>query len=105
MVPIPSEADEEARRAHREREDLTRERRSSYAPTIDAILSRRAQPVGGSLQRGDIVHRQEGIVVLAEADLRSGKFAVRRLNTSLSTAATPTRKKCTTCSGRDRALR
>ena len=28
MVPIPSEADEEARRAHREREDLTRERRS-----------------------------------------------------------------------------
>ena len=33
--------------------------------------------------------------------------AVRRLNTSLSTAATPTtrRKKCTTCSGRDKPLR
>jgi transposase len=28
MVPIPSEVDEEARRAHREREDLTGERRS-----------------------------------------------------------------------------
>jgi transposase len=28
MVPIPSEADEEARRAYREREDLTGERRS-----------------------------------------------------------------------------
>jgi hypothetical protein len=28
MVPIPSEADEEARRAHREREDLICERRS-----------------------------------------------------------------------------
>src|SRR5580700_5331619 len=28
MVPIPDEADEEARRAHREREDLVRERRS-----------------------------------------------------------------------------
>jgi transposase len=26
MVPVPSEADEEARRAHREREDLTGER-------------------------------------------------------------------------------
>src|SRR5215471_9810339 len=34
----------------------------------------RAQPVGGRLQRGNIVHRQEGIVVLAEADLRTGKF-------------------------------
>jgi len=28
MVPIPDEADEEARRAHREREDLTGERRA-----------------------------------------------------------------------------
>src|SRR5580700_3256077 len=28
IVPIPDEADEEARRAHREREDLVRERRS-----------------------------------------------------------------------------
>jgi transposase len=31
MVPIPDEADEEARRAHREREDLVRERRSIRA--------------------------------------------------------------------------
>ena len=31
MVPIPSEADEEARRAYREREDLTRERRQGFA--------------------------------------------------------------------------
>jgi transposase len=38
MVPIPSEADEEARRAHREREDLTKERRS-IVNKIDAILA------------------------------------------------------------------
>ena len=38
MVPIPSEADEEARRAHREREDLTGERRS-IVNKIDAILA------------------------------------------------------------------
>jgi transposase len=38
MVPIPSEAGEEARRAHREREDLTRERRS-IVNKIDGILA------------------------------------------------------------------
>ena len=38
MVPIPSEGDEEARRAHREREDLTRERRS-IVNKIDGILA------------------------------------------------------------------
>jgi transposase len=38
MVPIPSEADEEARRAHREREDLTGSRRS-LANKIDGILA------------------------------------------------------------------
>ena len=38
MVPIPSEADEEARRANREREDLTRERRS-IVNKIDGILA------------------------------------------------------------------
>ena len=38
MVPIPNEADEEARRAHREREDLTRERRS-IVNKIDGILA------------------------------------------------------------------
>jgi len=38
MVPIPSEADEEARRAYREREDLTCERRS-IANKIDGILA------------------------------------------------------------------
>jgi len=38
MVPVPSEADEEARRAHREREDLTRERRS-IVNKIDGILA------------------------------------------------------------------
>jgi transposase len=38
MVPIPSEADEEARRAHREPEDLTRERRS-IVNKIDGILA------------------------------------------------------------------
>lgn len=38
MVPIPSETDEEARRAHREREDLTKERRSILSK-IDAILA------------------------------------------------------------------
>ena len=31
----------------------------------------RAQPVGGGLQRSDVVNGQEGIVVLAEADLRA----------------------------------
>ncbi len=34
----------------------------------------RAQPVGGGLQRSNIVHRQERIVVLAEADLCTGEF-------------------------------
>ncbi len=38
MVPIPSEANEEARRAHREREDLTGERRS-ILNKIDGILA------------------------------------------------------------------
>jgi len=38
MVPIPSEADEEARRAHRERADLTKERRSILSK-IDGILA------------------------------------------------------------------
>ena len=38
MVPIPSEADEEARRACREREDLTGERRS-IVNKIDGILA------------------------------------------------------------------
>ena len=38
MVPIPSEEDEKGRRAHREREDLTRERRS-IANKIDSILA------------------------------------------------------------------
>nr|WP_244635440.1 IS110 family transposase [Methylosinus sp. C49] len=38
MVPVPSEADEEARRAHREREDLTGERRS-ILNKIDGILA------------------------------------------------------------------
>ncbi|MGB8900078.1 MAG: transposase [Methylocella sp.] len=38
MVPIPNEADEEARRAHREREELTGERRS-IANKIDGILA------------------------------------------------------------------
>jgi hypothetical protein len=38
MVPIPSEADEEARRAYREREELTCERRS-IANKIDDILA------------------------------------------------------------------
>ena len=38
MVPIPNEADEEARRAHREREDLTGERRS-IVNKIDGVLA------------------------------------------------------------------
>ncbi len=38
MVPIPSEGDEEARRAYREREDLSRERRS-IVNKIDGILA------------------------------------------------------------------
>jgi transposase len=38
MVPIPSQADEEARRAYREREDLTGERRS-IVNKIDGILA------------------------------------------------------------------
>jgi transposase len=37
MVPIPSEADEEAQRAYREREDLTGER-GSIVNKIDGIL-------------------------------------------------------------------
>lgn len=38
MVPVPSEADEEARRAHREREDLLGARRS-LLNKIDRILA------------------------------------------------------------------
>jgi hypothetical protein len=35
----------------------------------------RAQPVGSGLQRRDVIHRQERIVVLAEADLRAGELS------------------------------
>ena len=38
-VPISSEGDEEARRAHREREDLTRGKRRSIVNKIDGILA------------------------------------------------------------------
>src|SRR6202022_4089431 len=38
VVPIPREADEEARRAHREREDFVRERRS-FLNKIVALLA------------------------------------------------------------------
>ncbi len=34
----------------------------------------RAEPVGGGLQSGHVVHGQEGVVVLAEADLVSVQF-------------------------------
>src|SRR3954464_1207858 len=34
----------------------------------------RAQPVSGGLQRSHVINRQEGIVVLAEADLRAVEF-------------------------------
>ena len=43
MVPIPKEADEEARRACREREDLTGERRSTVNK-IDGILATHLAP-------------------------------------------------------------
>src|SRR4029077_20989144 len=39
-----------------------------------AVQEARAQYVGGRLQRSDIVDRQEGVVVLAESDLRAGEF-------------------------------
>ena len=61
MVPIPSEADEEARRAHRERGDLTRERRS-IVNKIDGILAtlgpiRTSQPDFDALNSSGLVSR------------------------------------------------
>ena len=63
MVPIPDEADEEARRAHREREDLVRERRS-ILNKIDAILS----TLGVKDYRGLRSDRREQLAGLRQPD-------------------------------------
>ena len=50
-------------------------RPQDQGPVVESFANDlRAQPVGGGLQCGHVVHRQEGIVVLAEADLRSLQF-------------------------------
>ena len=44
-------------------------------PVVETLADDvRAQPVGGGLQGSDIVNREKRIVVLAEADLRTGEF-------------------------------
>jgi transposase len=63
MVPIPDEADEEARRAHREREDLVRERRS-ILNKIDAILA----TLGVKGYRGLRSDRREQLAGLRQPD-------------------------------------
>jgi transposase len=63
MVPIPNEADEEARRAHREREDLVRERRS-ILNKIDAILA----TFGVKGYRGLRSDRREQLALLRQPD-------------------------------------
>lgn len=65
MVPIPPEADEEARRAHREREDLTGERRS-IVNKIDGILVTLGVKGHKSLRRD----RREAIDVAAPTGRR-----------------------------------
>jgi hypothetical protein len=47
--------------------------------------------VGGGLQRGDVVHRQECIVVLAEADLHTGQFP---FDEAVTIQATPPTSSC-----------
>ena len=63
MVPIPSEADEEARRAHREREDLIGSRRSTLNK-IDGILA----TLGISGFRGLRRDRRERLANLRQPD-------------------------------------
>src|ERR1700730_2669962 len=60
---IPDEADEEARRAHREREDLVRERRS-ILNKIDAILA----TLGVKGYRGLRSDRREQLALLRQPD-------------------------------------
>ncbi len=63
MVPIPNEADEEARRAHREREDLTRERRS-IVNKIDGVLATLGVKGFRALRRD----RREQLTLLRQPD-------------------------------------
>jgi len=63
MVPIPNEADEEARRAHREREDLTRER-VSIVNKIDAILA----TLGVKGYRALMTNRRQQLAALRQPD-------------------------------------
>lgn len=63
MVPIPSEADEEARRAHREREDLIGSRRS-LLNKIDGILA--TLGIGGF--RASRRDRREQLATLRQPD-------------------------------------
>ena len=47
-------------------------RAQDQGPVVEPLADDvRAQSVGGGLQRGDVVDREEGVVGLAEADLRS----------------------------------
>ena len=70
MVPIPSEADEEARRAHREREDLLGERRS-LLNRIDGILATWALSIQGPSR-----DRRKQLADLRQPD--GGRFRRRR---------------------------
>ena len=70
MVSIPSEADEEARRAYREREDLTRERRS-IVNKIDGILAASTGALGGG--ELTLVNPGEQVVLRFKAT-RAGVF-------------------------------
>lgn len=63
MVPVPSEADEEARRAHREREDLTSDRRS-ILNKIDGILATLGVKGFKALRRD----RREQLTMLRQPD-------------------------------------
>ena len=72
MIPIPSEADEEARRAHREREDLFGERRS-LLNQIDGILATLGVVDFKGLRRD----RRKQLADLRQPD--GGKYLRRRI--------------------------
>jgi len=65
MVPIPSEVDEEARRAHREREDLTGERRS-IVNKIGGILATLVFTCRRLARTGEPARRNDSILLPVE---------------------------------------
>ena len=93
MVPVPSEADEEARRAHREREDVIGARRS-LLNKIDGILATLGIEGYRALRRDRRVRladlRQPDVLPLPLAALAR----IERLLDRLELVMTPRRRSC-----------